>query len=551
MRFVIFIGLVLITNIIFGQKREELVKVDSIINFYNKSNSPGFSIGIVENGELIYIKGVGLSNIEKHIQNSGNSIFSIASIGKQLTSACIWNLVKEGKISLNDDIRKYIPEFPSYGRRPIQIRHLLNHSSGIRNYHAIMELAGFDYNKEFHDNNTILNIACNQNKLNNEPGDKVIYGNTTYTLLAIIIERITGKNLNDYAFETVFAPLKMNETYFRVDSINYYRPNQVLNYIKKIDKGYVSVRPNQITYGAGSVGSTIGDLAKWSNVLNGLNADYTELRDFLTTLDPLISGEVPKYARGVMIDNYKNIQTIHHSGYGLGGRSQILTSPDLKLAIIILTNTVLIDPVDISYQVLDLFLPQESEIAQMPSVLYQPKLKHLRKCVGQYKEQNSDMRMDFYIENDTLKVQGSQGKIPISLESIGKKEFVRMNNPSVLYNFNTSKKSNSDLIVYFGGTPFYFSRAKFIDLQDIDLSEYVGLYYSSELGVKYEIYSDETHLYVSYPNHNEVKLFPGQHDEFGNKQRVLYRFERKKGGEVVKLYLSAEGTVKDIEFIKE
>lgn len=551
MRFVIFIGLVLITNIIFGQKREELVKVDSIINFYNKSNSPGFSIGIVENGELIYIKGVGLSNIEKHIQNSGNSIFIIASIGKQLTSACIWNLVKEGKISLNDDIRKYIPEFPSYGRRPIQIRHLLNHSSGIRNYHAIMELAGFDYNKEFHDNNTILNIACNQNKLNNEPGDKVIYGNTTYTLLAIIIERITGKNLNDYAFETVFAPLKMNETYFRVDSINYYRPNQVLNYIKKIDKGYVSVRPNQITYGAGSVGSTIGDLAKWSNVLNGLNADYTELRDFLTTLDPLISGEVPKYARGVMIDNYKNIQTIHHSGYGLGGRSQILTSPDLKLAIIILTNTVLIDPVDISYQVLDLFLPQESEIAQMPSVLYQPKLKHLRKCVGQYKEQNSDMRMDFYIENDTLKVQGSQGKIPISLESIGKKEFVRMNNPSVLYNFNTSKKSNSDLIVYFGGTPFYFSRAKFIDLQDIDLSEYVGLYYSSELGVKYEIYSDETHLYVSYPNHNEVKLFPGQHDEFGNKQRVLYRFERKKGGEVVKLYLSAEGTVKDIEFIKE
>ena len=551
MRILILLGLTLITNSLFSQQRGELVAVDALIGTYYKADSPGFSIGIVRNGELIYSKGVGLSDIEQQTQNSDSSIFSIASIGKQLTSACIWSLVREGRISLDDDIRTYIPEFPSYGRKRILIRHLLNHSSGIRNYHAIMELAGFDYNREYHDNNTVLNLACNQHKLNNEPGEKVIYGNTTYTLLAIIIERITGKNLDDYASEAVFEPLEMNDTYFRVDSSNYLRPNRVSNYVASSNNDFKSVRFNQTTYGAGSVGSTIVDLARWSNVLNGVNADYADLRDFLTTLEPLSSGELPKYARGVMIDDYKHLQTIHHSGYGLGGRSQILTVPELKLAVIVLTNTATIDPVDISYQVLDLFLPEDSKTSQMPSVLYHPKLKHLNKCVGQYKEQNSDMRMDFFIENDTLKAQGSRGITPIPLESIGKKKFVRMDNPSVLYDFNTAKKGDADLIVYFGGTPFYFSRATFIDPQDIDLNEYVGLYYSSELSVEYDIYSDGTHLLVNYPNHSEVKLFPGQRDEFGNGRRVLYHFERDKRDEVVNLYLSAEGTVKDIEFIKQ
>ncbi|WP_268849344.1 serine hydrolase domain-containing protein [Flavobacterium aestivum] len=533
----------------FAQRTREFTKVDSILQNFDKPNAPGFSIGIVENGKLIYSKGIGFANIDNQIKNSNSSIFGIASIAKQFTAACIWSLIKEGKIDLDDDIRKYIPEFPSYGKT-IRIRHMLNHTSGIRNYQAIMELAGFDYDSEFHDNNTILKLACQQKELNNIPSEKVIYGNTAYTLLAIVIERITGKNLNQYAKEKIFTPLGMNHTFYRVDTTTLI-PNKALGYVQNKDKNYVHLSSNQITYGAGSVGSSIEDLAKWSDVLNGLNSSYIDLTNFLITVETLPSGEIPKYARGVMVDEYKNIKTIHHSGYGLGGQSQIIAIPNLKLAIIILTNLEAIDPTPISYKILDLFLPDQNRDTSKSSIAYHHKINDLQKFVGQYKEQNSDMKMEILLKNDTLQSLSSQGKKPIFLLATNKGKFIRMNNPNVSYDFMPTNNTKTDLIVYFGGTPFYFSRATFIDPQTVNLTDYIGRYYSSELSVEYEIYIQDGSLFVNYPKHDKIKLALGQKDEFGNGQRVLYHFGRNKENNVIKFDLSAEGTVKNIEFNKK
>ena len=533
----------------FAQSAVQIERIDSIINPFIKPNSPGFSIGIVENGKLIYCKGIGLANIDTNTKNSGNSIFGIASIAKQLTAACIWSLIKEKKISLDDDIRKFIPEFPTYGKK-ILIRHMLNHTNGIRNYQAIMELAGFDYDREFHDNQTILHLACKQLKLNSVPGEKVIYGNTAYTLLAIIIERITGQNLNEYAKNKIFLPLGMNHTFYRTDTTSIIS-NRALGYVQNDNGSFEHLESNQITYGAGSVGSSIEDLAIWSTILNGLKPDYLDLTQFLTTTEIVESGERAKYARGVMVDEYKNHKTIHHSGFGLGGQSQIIAVPKLNLAIIILTNLESIDPSPLSYKVLELFLPVQKEESLKASTTFYHKQQELQRFVGQYKEQNSDMKMEILIENDTLKALGSQGKKSISLRSVGKGKFIRSNNSSVLYDFIAAKKSKADLIVYFGGTPFYFSKAHFIDSNAIQLTDYVGHYFSEELSVEYEIDVENNSLVVNYPNHFKTNLKAGQIDEFGNGQRILYHFVRNGANEVVKLYLSAEGTVKDIEFIKK
>jgi CubicO group peptidase (beta-lactamase class C family) len=540
---------ILIFNCSFAQRTNELVKVDSIIQYFNKTNAPGFSIGIIENGKLIYCKGIGLANIKTSTNNSGVTIFGIASLAKQFTAACIWSLIKENKISLDDDIRKYIPEFPSYGE-PILVRHMLNHTSGIRNYQAIMELSGFDYDKEYHDNQTILKLACKQKGLNNIPGEKVIYGNTAYTLLAIIIERITGQNLDEYAKNKIFLPLGMNHTFYRTNT-NSIIPNIALGYVQNDNNSFEHLPRNQITYGAGSVGSSIEDLAIWSTILTGLNVGFLDLTKFLTTVETLPSGEIAKYARGVMVDEYKNKKTVHHSGYGLGGQSQIIVLPELNLAVIILTNLESIDPSPLSFKILDLFLPlQNTELLKSVQTFHHKK-RELIKFVGQYKELNSDMKMEILIENDTLKALGSQGKKSISLNSIGKGKFIRSNNSSVLYNFISAKKAEADLIVYFGGTPFYFSKAQFIDFKTINLTDYVGHYFSDELSVEYEIYIENNSLHVNYPNHNRTNLKEGQKDEFGNGQRILYHFERNEENEVVKLYLSAEGTVKNIEFMKK
>jgi CubicO group peptidase (beta-lactamase class C family) len=546
--FITFLTIILF-NSAFAQKAEQIEKVDSIIQPFNKTNAPGFSIGIIENGKLIYSKGIGLANIETNTKNSASSIFGIASIAKQLTAACIWSLIKENKISLDDDIRKYIPEFPSYGES-ILVRHMLNHTSGIRNYHAIMELAGFDYDKEFHDNQTILKLACNQKGLNNIPGEKVIYGNTAYTLLAIMIERITGQNLDEYAKSKIFLPLGMYHTFYRTDTTSLI-PNSAVGYVQNDDGSFKHLSSNQITYGAGSVGSSIEDLAIWSNILNGSNADYLDLTKFLTTVETLPSGEIAKYARGVMVDEYKNKKTVHHSGYGLGGQSQIIAVPEHNLAAIILTNLESIDPSPLSYKILDLFLPPQNTELLKSAQPFHHKKRELIKFVGQYEEQNSDMNVKILLEKDTLKALGSQGKKSIPLNSIGKGKFIRSNNSSVLYDFISAKKAKADLIVYFGGTPFYFSKAQFVDFKTINFTDYVGHYFSDELSIEYDIYIENNSLFVSYHNHNKIKLTAGQKDEFGNGQRILYHFVRNEENEIVKLYLSAEGTVKNIEFIKK
>jgi len=549
MRTYITLITILIFNSSIAQRTNTLIEVDSIIQAYNNPNAPGFSIGILEDGKLIYCKGIGLANMETGTKNSGDAIFSIASVAKQLTAACIWSLIRENKLSLDDNIRKYIPEFPYYGEN-ILVRHMLNHTSGIRNYHAIMELAGFNYDKEFHDNSTILKLACKQKGLNNIPGEKVIYGNTAYTLLAIMIERISGQSLDEYAKNNIFLPLGMNHTFYRTDTTSII-PNRALGYIKHNDGSFEHLLSNQITYGAGSVGSSVEDLAIWSNILNGLNPEYLELTNFLTTVETLPGGEVAKYARGVMVDAYKNNKTVHHSGYSLAGQSQIIVAPEHKLAVIILTNVESIDPSPLSYKILDLFLPLQN--TDMPKSVqnFHHKKRDLSKFSGQYKEQNSDMKMEILIENDTLKALVGQGNKSIPLNAIGKGKFIRSNNSSVLYDFIAADRAKADLIVYFGGTPFYFSKAQFIDSKTINLADYVGYYFSEELSVTYEIYMENNSLYVNYPNHTKTKLSTGQKDEFGNGQRILYHFERNKKNEVVKLYLSAEGTVKNIEFIKK
>jgi hypothetical protein len=343
----------------------------------------------------------------------------------------------------------------------------------------------------------------------------------------------------------------MNHTFYRTDLTSTI-PNRAFGYVQNDDTNSFEHLPsNQVTYGAGSVGSSIEDLAIWSTILTGLNADFLDLTKFLTTVETLPSGEIAKYARGVMVDEYKSMKTIHHSGYGLGGQSQIIAVPELKLAVVILTNLESIDPSPLSYKILDLFIPtQNTEIVKSAPTFHHKK-RELIKFVGQYKEQYSDMKMEILIENDTLKALGSQGKNSIPLNSIGKGKFIRSNNASVRYDFTSAKKAKADLIVFFGGAPFYFSKAQFIDFKTINLTDYVGHYFSDELSVEYDIYIENNSLQVSYPNHNKTNLKEGQKDEFGNGQRILYHFGRNEENEVVKLYLSAEGTVKNIEFIKK
>lgn len=521
-------------------------KVDSILQKYEQPNSPGLSIGIIKDGKIIYSKGIGLATLEYDVKNSDSTVFSIASIAKQFTAACAWALIKENKLSLDDDIRTFLPELPEK-KDIIKVRHLLNHTSGFRDYNSSMYLAGFDYDKEYYDNQTVYDIARKQKNMTNLPGEKVLYGNTSYNLLTLIIERISNKNLHELAKEKLFIPLGMHNTLVRTEN-NTIIKNKAVGYQKTKDS-YIQLPRTQISYGAGSMGSTIKDMALWINMLNGDNAEFIELSRFLTTLETLPSGEKAKYARGVMVDDYKGFKTVSHSGYGWGGQSQLIAIPEKSLGVIILTNLESINPTPISYEILDLFIPKLEIKKEITTKKFKVKPKDFKIFAGQYKEINSDMKMEILFENDTLKSKGARAKNPIALKGFEKNKFHRINSENVKYDFTKNEKH--DLVITFGGTPFYFKRAVFVTSETVNTKEFIGKFHSNELDVTYNFYEKEGTLYLSYRNHENVPLSTVQKDEFGNNDRTLYHFTRNDKNEISGMLLSCDGSVKDIDFVKK
>lgn len=521
-------------------------KIDNLVKDYNSNDKPGLSIKVINQGKPVYSKGFGLSNLDYNIKNSDSTVFSLASIAKQFTASAIWSLIKENKISLEDDIRRYLPEFPIYNE-VVKIKHLLNHTSGIRNYHTLMYLAGFDYDSSYYDNNTVLELACKQKNLNHTPGEKVSYSNTNYNLLAIIIERISGQNLNEYLKLKIFDPLNMTATFVRIEHGKPIK-NKAIGY-KKTKNGFTFSTSNQLSYGAGSMGSSVNDLAIWTQMLNEQILDFKPLAKFLKETEILKSGEKAKYGRGVMLDTYKGHQVVGHSGYGFGGRSHLITVKEKQLGIIVLTNLQSIDATRIAYQILDILLSDEKKTQDKSEIILPFKKQDITNFIGEYKEVNSDMTMKLFVENDTLKALGSMGKIPVPLKQYSQNKFHRLQSENVKYDFTES--SNHDMIISFGGTPFYFKHAKFIDVASVNLKDFIGEFYSEELDVNYHFFVEDNILKLTYKEDEEVTLRPIQLNQFGNGDRTLYHFVKNKNNKVTGMLLSCDGTVKDIVFKKK
>ncbi|MEM5565826.1 serine hydrolase domain-containing protein [Psychroserpens sp. AS72] len=521
--------------------------IDSILKTYDTNHEPGLAISVIKKNDVLYSKGFGIANLDYAIKNTDSTIFSLASISKQFTAAAIWALIEEGKLSLDDNLYQFFPSFPEYSKS-IKIKHLLNHSSGIRNYHTTMYLSGFDYNKDYYDNTYVLNLAQRQKNLNNKPGEKIIYSNTNYNLLALIVEQLSNQNLDEYLKAKILVPLGMNDTFVR---ISHGKPikNKAVGYQKQNDD-YVFSTSNQLSYGAGSMGSHINDMTIWARMLNEDIPKFKDLATFLKTTEILTTVKKATYARGLMVDNYKGFATLSHSGYGFGGRTQLITVPEENIGIVILTNLQSINPTPISYKILDVLLISEEKKPIIIEKKSPFKPQNLESFIGDYREINSDMTMQISIENDTLKAKGSMGKTKIPLIQINTNEFVRRNAQNVKYDFTKTK--THDMIVSFGGTPFYFKRAQLVYENPKKLSEFVGRYFSEELDTTYTFYIENNELKLSYTNHEAVTLYPIQLNAFGNHDRTFYQFTRTDDQtKITGMLLSCDGQISNIEFTKD
>jgi len=390
--------------------------IDHIFAEWNTSNTPGCALGIMKDGQLIYAKGYGMANLEYDIPNSPSSVFRIASTSKQFTAACITLLVEQGKLSLDKTLKEIYQDFPDYSKK-ITIQHLLNHTSGLRDYLQISFLKGLGDN-DFYQDKDIMKWLVNQSNLNFEPGNEFLYSNSGYWLLGQIVQETTGMNMADFAKKELFKPLGMSNTHFHNDHTKIVK-NRASGYLpnSKDDKDGFQISMTTLeVIGDGGIFTTINDIKKWDDAFYDSSILSKKFWEMMTEQAVLNNGEVIPYASGLFIDKYKGLKTISHAGEYVGFTAELLRFPDEHCSIAIFTNIGDVRPTDMAYQVANILLKEklEEDIKTLDTIKEGRKAATTKKketnvnltdYIGSYYSKELTVTYHFEVKNDRLFVQ--------------------------------------------------------------------------------------------------------------------------------------------------
>ncbi len=388
-------------------------KVDQLFVEWNRPDSPGAAVAVTRDGEVIYKQGYGMANLEYDIPITPTTIFDIASVSKQFAAFAIVTLSHQGKLSLDDDIRTHLPDVPDFGNT-ITIRHLLHHTSGLRDWVQSLSIAG-DLMDDVISFKHILKMARHQKALNFEPGAAYLYSNTGYNLLAEIVETVTGDSFREWTDTHIFKPLGMTNSHFH-DDYEMILKNRAYSYQAVENGGFKHAVNNTTALGSSALYSTVEDLAKWI-----LNFDHTRIGE-QTVIEQmhergmLNNGEQINYALGLNIGEYRGLQTVGHSGSWRGFRSHLMRFPDQKFGVVILCNLDTFNPLVLAEKVADIYLSDvlgpkevsESEKTKEPAEETEPEPltpDQLREFEGDYYTEELDTTYTIRARADGLVAQ--------------------------------------------------------------------------------------------------------------------------------------------------
>ena len=388
-------------------------RLDRVFDAWRDTKGPGCALGVSRNGAVVYEHGYGMANLETGTPIRASSIFHVASVSKQFTAIAVMLLARDGKLSVDDDIRKYIPEIPDYGT-PITIRHLLTHTSGLRDQWELIGLSRGRFEENRITEADVLDIVLRQKALNFTPGAEYVYSNTGFTLLGVIVKRVAGKSLRDFADERVFKPLGMANTHFH-DDYTMLVPGRTSAYARRAGGWRVSI-PNYDVYGATNLFTTVGDLLKWeANFDHPIIGDRT-LFDQMETPGRLTNGETTRYGFGLGVDQYRGARVVEHEGGDAGYRSYVGRFPERGLAIAVLCNAATANPTLLARGVADAYLggalaPVETKVAPKAVPLFDAMLSRrttvvsssaLAAYAGEYYSEEVDARYRVAVSNSAL-----------------------------------------------------------------------------------------------------------------------------------------------------
>ena len=531
-----------------------VARIDSVFSDIDRTTSPGCAAAVYRDGKIVYARGYGMANLEHGIAISPRSVFDIGSTSKQFTAAAIALLAQDGKLSIDDDVRRFVPELPSY-QRPVTLRHLLNHTSGIRDYLTLMSLRGENFDGVTTDDDALA-LILRQKATNFEPGSEFLYSNSGYFLLSVVVERVSGKSLARFAQERMFAPLGMAHTHFH-DDHTLVTPLRATGYSPLPGGGFRIDMSGFEQTGDGAVYTTVEDLLRWDANFFEPAVGGRRLLDDLHTQGKLNDGKTLPYALGLFVDTYRGARRVRHGGAWAGYRADLLRFPAFHTSVAALCNFGTANPGEYADRIADIVLADrlEKPVAASkdgPAAASESGVRlpaaHLAKLAGQYRNAVSgETRVVTagdgtissslvpglpYVADDSAHFHLTIAPFTATFESDGSGRVVRM----------IEQISGSAPTVFEPFTPVAVSPAQ--------LGAYAGRYYAEEVDANFVVAADSGRLTVRFGAAPPRPLTPTVRDAFSAGGGTVVIFTRDAKARITGLTVNA-GRVRGIGARKE
>jgi len=517
-----------------SQPGDQEALVDKLFAPWSKPDVPGAAVAVVLDGKPVLVKGYGCADLEHGDPVTPKTLFNAASLAKQFTAFAVLTLAGQKKLSLDDDVRTYIPEFPGFGLK-VSVSNLLYHTSGLRDWGGLIQMSGGRMD-DVVTSRMILKLVSRQKELNFPPGTEYAYSNAGYVVLAEIVARASGQSFKDWTRANIFVPLKMEGATFR-DDITERMPGLAFSYERRGDGRFERALDNEAAPGPGSLLISAEDMAGWlaafqSRTMGG------DIWTKMAEPGKLADGRVLDYAAGLIIGIYRGLPILHHSGGWAGYRGEIVFFPDERVAIAVLTNNFGIDPTMLSRRVADIYLEgQLGPVQSRPAAPANIGAEALDRFAGRY----------WLIGERIIEITRRENRLFAQLTGDFNWEVFPESEDTFVYRgvdtkiqFDRAGTGPAQKLTYWQGP--YAMPAERIPAgtwSPAAPQDFCGLYYSEEMGSALEVKLGEKGLFIPFIRRSDLLLVPVAEDRFAGKDSsTKLRFVRGSDGRIAEIRFS-------------
>jgi CubicO group peptidase (beta-lactamase class C family) len=518
-----------------AQHSEKQADVDRIFSAFN-NHTPGCAVGVAQNGTTVLSSGYGMADLERNVPITPETIFESGSLAKQFTGMALLLAAKQGKISLDDPLRKYLPELQDYGT-PVTVRHVLSHVSGLREWRPIAQYGGFKEGTYVYTNQDLLQMAARQHALNFDPGTHYSYTNTGFNISTILIERALGKAFEEFTREAIFAPLGMSNTRWR-GNFRSIVPNRALAYGLNAEKILEQETPIEDIIGAGGLLTTVGDLLLWNENFKHAKVGGPDVVKAQQTPVTLKTGGTISYAVGLVVTTTDGIREVSHSGSTGGYRTWLGRFPDRDVSIAVLCNSAQANPTRLGHETARLWT---GAVPSAPVSTYKADPDKVTLFLGAYRKLRDNTVTEFSAKDGKLAWASTE------LYAVGPNEFTSTSGAR----YRLEEGSPVRIRMTTVDDDAVYERVERVQPSATELKPLLGKYDSGETGAILTVSAADKsgELDLRIATNPPMRLKPTFRDDFVTPTGSSIFFVRDAAGKVVALS-AGEDRVWDLRFTR-